>query len=96
LGFPFGSHFNHDFGVAHTEAEQRSGVVEYNFRETDVRATLEAGNEGPLADFAASAGTDWATFTREAPVAAAARESQWRGFGGSGAPARSGAVRAPS
>jgi predicted dithiol-disulfide oxidoreductase (DUF899 family) len=32
-----------------------------------VRPSLEAGREGPLADIAASTGTDWPTYTREAP-----------------------------
>jgi predicted dithiol-disulfide oxidoreductase (DUF899 family) len=63
----FGSDFNYDFQAAHTEEQQQSGVVEYNFRARDVWASLEAGKEGPLAEFAAGAGTDWATFTREAP-----------------------------
>jgi predicted dithiol-disulfide oxidoreductase (DUF899 family) len=63
----FGSDFNYDFQAAYTEEQQRSGVVEYNFRATDVRPSLEAGKEGPLAEFAAGAGTDWATFTREGP-----------------------------
>jgi predicted dithiol-disulfide oxidoreductase (DUF899 family) len=63
----YGSDFNHDFQAGHTVDEQRSGVVHYNFRETDVRASLEAGKEGALAEFAAGAGTDWPTFTREAP-----------------------------
>jgi predicted dithiol-disulfide oxidoreductase (DUF899 family) len=63
----FGTDFNHDFHAAYTEGEQQSGVVEYNYRAVDVRESLEAGKEGPLAEFAAGAGTDWATFTREAP-----------------------------
>jgi predicted dithiol-disulfide oxidoreductase (DUF899 family) len=63
----FGSDFNYDFGVAHTEEQQRAGVVDYNFRTSDVRPSLEAGKDGPLAELAAGAGTDWATFTREAP-----------------------------
>jgi predicted dithiol-disulfide oxidoreductase (DUF899 family) len=63
----FGSDFNYDFGVGVTEEQQRSGVVDYNYRELDVRKSLEAGKEGPLAEFAAGAGTDWATFTREEP-----------------------------
>jgi len=64
----FGSDFNHDFQAEHTQAEQQSGVVEYNFRAIDVRGSLEAGKKNPdLAGIAASAGTDWATFTREAP-----------------------------
>jgi predicted dithiol-disulfide oxidoreductase (DUF899 family) len=63
----FDSDFNYDFNTSVTEEQQRSGVVEYNFRTTDVRPSLEAGKEGPLAEFAAGAGTDWATFTREGP-----------------------------
>ena len=63
----FGSDFNYDFNTSVTEEQQRSGIVEYNFRTTDVRPSLKAGEEGPLAEFAAGAGTDWATFTREAP-----------------------------
>jgi hypothetical protein len=33
----------------------------------DVRPSLEAGKEGPLAEIAAGVGTDWPTYTREAP-----------------------------
>jgi predicted dithiol-disulfide oxidoreductase (DUF899 family) len=62
-----GSDFNYDFHAAATEEQQRSGTLEYNFRTTDVRPSLEAGKEGPLAEVAASTGTDWATYTREAP-----------------------------
>jgi predicted dithiol-disulfide oxidoreductase (DUF899 family) len=63
----FASDFNYDFSTSVTEEQQRAGIVEYNFRTDDVRPSLEAGKEGPLAEFAAGAGTDWATFTREAP-----------------------------
>jgi predicted dithiol-disulfide oxidoreductase (DUF899 family) len=63
----FGSDFNYDFNTSVTEEQQRAGIVEYNFRTDDVRPSLDAGKEGPLAEFAAGAGTDWATFTREAP-----------------------------
>ncbi|RPH60246.1 MAG: DUF899 domain-containing protein [Acidobacteria bacterium] len=63
----FGSDFNYDFQAAHTEEQQQSGIVEYNFRAVDVKPSLQAGKQGPLAKFAAGAGTDWATFTREAP-----------------------------
>jgi predicted dithiol-disulfide oxidoreductase (DUF899 family) len=71
----FGSDFNYDFGVAYTEGQQRSGDSEYNFRRSKqtgarlntLRELEEAGKVGPLADIAAGAGTDWATFTREAP-----------------------------
>jgi predicted dithiol-disulfide oxidoreductase (DUF899 family) len=63
----FDSDFNYDFNTSVTEEQQRSGVVDYNFRAMDVRQSLEAGKEGPLAEWAASTGTDWATYTREAP-----------------------------
>jgi predicted dithiol-disulfide oxidoreductase (DUF899 family) len=61
----FESDFNYDFQAGRTEEQQQSGTVEYNFEEMD--AELEAGTEGPLAEIAASTGTDWATYTREAP-----------------------------
>jgi predicted dithiol-disulfide oxidoreductase (DUF899 family) len=57
----FGSDFNLDFGVQFTEAQQQSGVVEYNFRAMDTRSEL--GDPDTLAVF----GTDAATVTREAP-----------------------------
>lgn len=63
----FGSDFNYDFQAGMTEEQQRSGKVEYNYRTIDVKKQLEAGKEGPLAEFAAGAGVDWATFTREEP-----------------------------
>jgi predicted dithiol-disulfide oxidoreductase (DUF899 family) len=63
----FGSDFNYDFQAAYTEEQQQSGLVEHNFRTMDVRPSLEAGKEGPLAEWAASTGTDWATYSREAP-----------------------------
>jgi predicted dithiol-disulfide oxidoreductase (DUF899 family) len=70
-GFPwassFGSDFNFDFDTSLTEEQQRSGRVEYNFRTTDVRPSLEAGKGSPYAEWAAASGTDWATYAREAP-----------------------------
>jgi predicted dithiol-disulfide oxidoreductase (DUF899 family) len=63
----FNSEFNYDFGVGYTEEQQRSGVVDYNFRSERVRESLEAGKEGPSAEWAALCGTDWATYTREGP-----------------------------
>jgi len=62
----FGSDFNYDFGAACTEDEQRAGSVEYNFRSTNW-PPRPVGEEGPLAEIAARVGTDWATYTREAP-----------------------------
>ncbi|MCZ0990794.1 DUF899 domain-containing protein [Streptomyces diastatochromogenes] len=63
----YGSDFNHDFGVAHTEEEWRSGAVTYNYRENrDFR--LPPGEQGTrLAEFAATVGTDWDTYRREGP-----------------------------
>jgi predicted dithiol-disulfide oxidoreductase (DUF899 family) len=62
-----GDHFNFDFNVSFTEEQQRSGTVEYNYRSMDLKPLIEAGDDGPLADIAASTGTDAATYTREAP-----------------------------
>jgi predicted dithiol-disulfide oxidoreductase (DUF899 family) len=63
----FDSDFNYDFQAAFTQEQQQSGVVDYNFRAMDMRPALEAPKESPLARVAAGAGTDPATFTREAP-----------------------------
>jgi predicted dithiol-disulfide oxidoreductase (DUF899 family) len=62
-----GGDFNYDFQAAFTQEQQQSGAVEYNFRTMDVRPALQAGKESPLGRVAAGAGTDPATFTREAP-----------------------------
>ncbi|MGD0885613.1 MAG: DUF899 domain-containing protein [Thermodesulfovibrionales bacterium] len=63
----FGTDFNYDFGVAFTEEQQQAGGGEYNFREGGVAPSLEAGQEKFLAEFAAPTGTDWPTYSREAP-----------------------------
>lgn len=67
-----GSEFNYDFNVAFTEEQQRSGNVEYNYnqgnvssRDNEIKKEDAAPAEG--AKIAASTGTDWAAFTREAP-----------------------------
>jgi predicted dithiol-disulfide oxidoreductase (DUF899 family) len=66
-----GSDFNLDFNISFTEEQQREGAVEYNYRRDghamDVTAVPEAGGGGPVAEFAAMAGTDVATYTRERP-----------------------------
>jgi predicted dithiol-disulfide oxidoreductase (DUF899 family) len=72
----FGADFNFDFGVAFTEDEQLGGIA-YNYRreapvpESVVRTTLDEwqrrGSEVPVAQIAASAGTDVATYLRERP-----------------------------
>ena len=63
----FGSDFNYDFQAAYTEEQQRSGVADYNFRPEGFGPSLEAGKEGPVAELAATVGTDAATYMREAP-----------------------------
>src|SRR5437660_7682787 len=64
-----GSDFNFDFNVSSTEEQQREGVVEYNYeRDTAPLAErLTRLGEGPVAEMAATVGTDAATYTREAP-----------------------------
>jgi predicted dithiol-disulfide oxidoreductase (DUF899 family) len=62
----FGSDFNYDFHVSHTEEEWRSGAAEYNFRSVDFR--LPEGQENPfITELTASVGTDWPTYRREGP-----------------------------
>jgi predicted dithiol-disulfide oxidoreductase (DUF899 family) len=64
----FGSDFNPDFSVGFTEEQQRAGGIEYNYRhEPPLQVPAEAGGEGPVAEFAATVGTDVATFIRERP-----------------------------
>ena len=65
----FGGDFNADFNVWFTEAQQREGVVEYNYRREPgavVGRELRGGEE-PVAEIAAMTGTDVATYTRERP-----------------------------
>ncbi len=62
-----GSEFNYDFNVSVSEEAQRSGEVEYNYRESDLAPVLEAGDEGPVGEMASRCGVDAATYTREAP-----------------------------
>ena len=59
--------FNFDFGTSITEDQQRSGTVEYNYREVDTTWVREAGEQSTAAEHAAMAGTDLATFVRERP-----------------------------
>ena len=69
-GFPwassFGSDFNGDFDVFLTGEQERAGVFEYNFRESPVWSPPE-DMRGPFDAWAATTGTDWATYTRESP-----------------------------
>jgi predicted dithiol-disulfide oxidoreductase (DUF899 family) len=62
----FGSDFNSDFSVGFTEEQQREGGIEYNYRRVEPKH-WEGVDEGPVAEMAASSGTDAATYTRERP-----------------------------
>jgi predicted dithiol-disulfide oxidoreductase (DUF899 family) len=64
------SDFNADFNVWFTEAQQRGGDIEYNYRrepERDWRAGKEGGGEAAEDKFAAMCGTDSATYQRDRP-----------------------------
>jgi predicted dithiol-disulfide oxidoreductase (DUF899 family) len=61
-----GSDFNFDFNVSVSEAQQREGSVEYNYRRGG-HAMDAAPVPEPVAQFAATCGTDAAAFTRDRP-----------------------------
>src|SRR5690349_10027607 len=62
-----GGDFNFDFNIAFTEAEQRAGTIEYNFSRGE-HAMDKAEEFGEILNqFAATCGTDAATFTRDRP-----------------------------
>jgi predicted dithiol-disulfide oxidoreductase (DUF899 family) len=69
----FGGDFNADFSVGFTPAQQHEQGIEYNYRrespvgEATTREWTLRGSELPVAQFAASSGTDVATFLRERP-----------------------------
>jgi len=62
----FDSDFNFDFDVSQSEEQVRSGTLEYNFREAPVWSP-PADVSASFAAWAATTGTDWATYTRERP-----------------------------
>jgi len=69
----FASDFNDDFNVRITEAQQRAGDAEYNYRRES--AWVPDEGEGIVAEFAATCGTNAATYIRERPgVSAFVRE----------------------
>jgi len=61
-----GGDFNFDFNIAFTEQQQREGSIEYNYARGG-HAMDEAQIPEPVARFAASCGTDAATYTRDRP-----------------------------
>ncbi len=68
-----GGDFNYDFNVSLTEQQQLDGTVEYNYRREPAWTLRGIGDamtkegEGPVAQIAATTGTDVATYTRERP-----------------------------
>ncbi|HKC27797.1 MAG TPA: DUF899 domain-containing protein [Jatrophihabitans sp.] len=62
-----GTDFSYDFQAAYTDEQLKADVAEYNYREFDMQASLGAGAAQPVADWAATTGTDWVNYTREAP-----------------------------
>ena len=69
-----GGDFNFDFNVSVTEAQQRDGGVEYNYRRGGHAMDATVVPE-PVARFAASCGTDVPTYRRDRPgVSAFVRE----------------------
>jgi len=63
----YATDFNVDFQAGYSPAQRSSGVGEYNFSEFDLGSVTDAGRDGPLADWAATTGTDWATYAQETP-----------------------------
>ena len=67
------STFNFDFHVSLTAQQQREGTVEYNYRREPAMVGMEIGEtmtklgEGPVAELAATTGTDVPTYIRERP-----------------------------
>jgi predicted dithiol-disulfide oxidoreductase (DUF899 family) len=61
-----GGDFNFDFNVAFTEEQQRAGDVEYNY-ERGGHAMDVTPVPAPVAQFAASCGTDAPSYTRDRP-----------------------------
>ena len=59
-----GGDFNFDFNVAFTEDQQRRGSIEYNYRRGGHAMDITPIPE-PVAQFAASCGTDAPTWTRD-------------------------------
>lgn len=60
----FEGDFNHDFNVTHTDAEWRSGAVDYNFSTSDYRP---AEKSPMLIEIASGVGTDAMTYRQEGP-----------------------------
>ena len=62
----FGNDFNFDFNISFTEAQQCDGAVEYNYRRGSHAMDATQIPE-PVAQFAATCGTDGLTYVRDRP-----------------------------
>src|ERR1700693_782790 len=65
-----GGDFNNDFSVSFTEKQQHEGEIAYNYRPEKAfvwRPEQEGGGERAEAQFAATCGTDPATYRRDRP-----------------------------
>jgi predicted dithiol-disulfide oxidoreductase (DUF899 family) len=62
-----GSDFNYDFRVTHSADEWRTGSVEYNYRQMDVRPPASGEVHPALLTLAASTGTDPSTYRQQGP-----------------------------
>ena len=70
-----GDDFNFDFNVSFTEAQQRTGAIDYNYRRSGDAMDAATPVSPILAEFAANCGTDAPSFTRDRPgMSAFARE----------------------
>src|SRR5256886_6834600 len=61
----FGSDFNADFNVSFTEQQQQEGAIEYNYERGSHAMDAATAVPEPVAQNAAMAGNDAATYTRE-------------------------------
>lgn len=61
-----GSDFNYDFNVSFTEAQQRDGLVDYNYQRGGHAMDVTPA-PAPVAQFAATCGTDAPTYARDRP-----------------------------
>jgi predicted dithiol-disulfide oxidoreductase (DUF899 family) len=62
----FSGDFNYDFNVSFTEKQQREGVVQYNYQHGG-HAMDETPVPEPVAEMAATCGTDAPTYSRDRP-----------------------------
>ena len=62
----FGGEFNFDYGAGFTEKQQLEEGIDYNYRR-EAAMRKGSGEDGPVGEMAASAGTDVSTYLRERP-----------------------------